>query len=100
MKLALLFIIALLTGCSTLTKEVIVYKKEPVFINTPVQLTSNCLITPPPSKQEYLLASMQKREEYLATYVRSLITDLGVCNSKLADIRTWNKEQEIVFKPR
>ena len=107
--LALTF--CLLAGCSiNPVKKEVVAPPEPVvisntqyvFVETPSNLLLACGVEQPPSVKDYVAADWPNKEAILTTYIKSLLGNLSVCNSKVSSIRKWSQEQKAIYdlKPK
>lgn len=84
-RLLLVFIAAVLVGCGsfvkTETKDVIIYKKEYVYVAVPAHLLKPNKVPSPPDRVLYLDSSMEDKEGLLINYGQDLVTELRMCNA-------------------
>lgn len=96
-KMMITVIAVVLTGCAL---PVTVEKVNNVVIAPPVSLTKDCEITIPPTKEEYLKETPIGKETILGTYTRTLLTNAGVCNVQMGNLRKWIAEQTKIFSSK
>lgn len=93
-KLSLLLPIALvsLIGCTT-TPTI---TRKPITI--PELLTKSTPLAVPPSKESYMSASLQDREELLVNYANKMAIQLGMCNADKNSISDLLKAIGDIYK--
>lgn len=98
--LCVLFLFALMTaGCSinpvkqVAFEPIVSTKTVNIFVAIPDTLIADCSIDEPPAIKDYLSANWSNKEAMLSVYVKALLSNLAVCNSKLLNIRKWNQSQ-------
>jgi hypothetical protein len=96
-KIMLVIIAITLAGCAT---PVTVERVNNIVITPPPSLTKDCEITIPPTKEEYLKETPIGKETILGSYTRTLLTNAGVCNVQLANLRKWIVEQTKIFSSK
>ncbi len=87
-------VMSLLTGCAT---QPVVTKIDTHIVNVPAPLLKKCKIDIPPSKDAYMQADMQGREELLTNYIIALLKDLKNCNTQLTAINTFQHTQDKIY---
>lgn len=86
---AMAFVSAILCGCATHTVHDVVTKEVQVPITTPAPLLEHCLISAPISEASYLALTLKERENALADYSITLISDLKTCNKQIDEIKAY-----------
>ena len=101
-KLFLLFFLLTLTGCATKTvvKEVPVYTTKTVYVSIPEILYKENKLPPPPSRQAFINATGEDREDLLTKYSLSLMKEIKACNSDKRSIGALIQGQESLVKDK
>ncbi len=94
-KLVLL-ITAILTisACTTLTKEIPVYKTNTVFIAPPKNLMSPIVPPPPPDQSVYLGMDYQQKENSLTDYATLLLNLIKNSNIQMTGLNNYVQQQQ------
>lgn len=91
-------VMMMLAGCpGTMGGDILVNKTKVVFIEPDASMVTNCDITAPPAKEEYLASDNQNREALLSTWGRSQTSNLGTCNKKWDNLRKWVSDQKAIY---
>lgn len=84
--------ILMLAGCNSV-KEVPVSVKDSTVVNTkiPEHLLKHCAVPPPPQREKYLASTYAEKEYLLANYIGDILTEVGICNSRIDQIKLLNQ---------
>lgn len=84
----------LLTGCAH--EPIIIYRTK-VVAASDTQLR-DCPVQTPPEKEAYLKATVEEREKMLTQNIQSHIKNIALCNSRIGEVRSWNKQQKDLYE--
>lgn len=94
MRLFIILVAALFSGCSLLTpKPETVTQYEVKVLDIPKTLLLPCPASEPPERNEYAQSTYREKEELLTNYSMQLLTDLKTCNDQLLKIKTIRDSQ-------
>jgi hypothetical protein len=85
-----------LTGCATTEPKIDIRYKN-VLIEPSDELIQDCPVAEPPSREEYIAATPEKREELLTKAYASATVNATACNKRLKGLREWKAEQRKIF---
>lgn len=97
-KLVFLGLLSLfLSACETMQPKV---TTQYVVVSPSSDLMADCPIATPPNKEEYLSASVAKREELLYNLSMEQYKNIQKCNIQMKKLRKWKTEQEAIYKEK
>lgn len=97
-KLIILGLFVLATGCTCTPEVRTVTKTELRPIAFADTLLRPCPVTPPPNPEEYVDMDSEHKEAALTNYTVALITDIGVCNGRLENLKATQDKEIQVYK--
>lgn len=95
--IALIFAVVFLTACETIPPRV---NTQYIVVSPTEDLIAACPVAIPPNKEEYLAATVAKREEMLYNHSMDHYKNIKQCNIQLEKLRKWKKEQLAVYKEK
>ena len=93
MRLLLVALAVLLSGCGGFTTTKVVTKTEVKVITIPDSLLKACRASQPPLRNAYVGMSWEDKENALMTYSVTLLADLKSCNTRLSEIKALQANQ-------
>ena|ERR1035437_5934748 len=97
-SILVLSVLWILCGCATSPPDpIVVTRAYTHVVNVPSVMLTKCVAASPPAIDEYIKSDATKQESMLTSYIATLLTTLGDCNSKLDAITTWQSNQNKLF---
>lgn len=97
-RIILAFLFAFfITGCASVKEPQKIITTETIVISPPSELTRNCEVPVPFTKEEYLNASKDKKEEMLTQLIVDQYSSIGDCNVRIKGLRSWIEKQQKLY---
>jgi hypothetical protein len=74
-----------------------VQKQTSILIAPPDELLIACEDIPPPSKVDYMKATLKEREELLTDYSIKLNGVINKCNNTVTVLKDWKVKQKEIY---